>query len=47
MRIVAWSSSETTVYILAGQDKLDGLVTRQGIWMTEEVQCRQAPIDTI
>lgn len=47
MRIVSGSGSETTVYVLAGQDKLDGLVARQAFWMTEEVQSRQAPIDTV
>lgn len=47
MRVVSGSSSETTIDVLAGQDKLDGLVAKQAFWMTEEVQSRQAPIHTV
>ena len=47
MRIMTWGCAETTVVMLARQDELDSLRSRESIRMAEKMQSRQAPVDAI
>lgn len=47
MGIVAWGSAEASMVALAGEYKFDGLFSWQGIWLAQEVQGGQTPIDAI
>lgn len=45
--IMAWGSTEASIIALTGEYKVDGLFSWQGIWMTQDVQGSQSPVDTI
>lgn len=42
-----WSSSETAIIVLAGEDEVDCLLSGQGVWLSEQVKSSQAPIDAV
>jgi hypothetical protein len=47
MSIMAWGSSEASIVPLAGKNKVDGFLARQGIGMAEEMKRCQSPVYAI
>jgi hypothetical protein len=44
---VTRSSTEPSIVILTSQNKVDGLVTRKGVWMAQKVKGCKTPIHPI
>ena len=47
MWVVTGSSTEAAIVMLAGEDKIDCLLAGECLGTTEQMQCRETPIDAI
>lgn len=47
MGIMPWSRSKSSIFMLAGEHKVDGFFARKRIWASEEVQPGQAPVNAV
>lgn len=47
MGIVTRSCTKAAIFMLAGKYKVDGLVPREGVRATEEVEGRETPVKTV
>lgn len=45
MWIVTWRSSKTAILVQTAEDEIEDPFSWQCIWMAEEMQCGQAPVD--
>lgn len=47
MSIVSRSSAETAVLVQTCTYEVQDLIARKGIWLSQQVQCSQSPIEAI
>ena len=47
MSIVTRSGSETAPFMLAREDEVNGRVAWQGVWMVQQMESSEAPVDSI